>query len=517
MSIFNKVKPTRVPSSTFNMSHDYKTSFDAGQLIPCMNMEVLPGDTVTLNNEFMARMAPMINPIMHNVDVTIHYFYVPYRLVWPGWDDFIKSLNDPGSRPPMPYAQTMYPQVGTLANYLGIPVPPLNPLGPVSNVQLLHFAAYQFVWDQFYKDQNVASTVPDFVPLNDGANNDSYYQTLRRRAWQHDYFTSALPWEQFGAAVRIPVTGVGGGDVVLKNTNQLGYMRTADGSNLTGSPFDLQGIPDGSNGAPIYGGGKFLKYDPAGSLEVGNINVTGGTINDLRRAFSLQRISEKLARFGRRVNEFYQGIWGVDPGDARLDRPEFLGGVKNPMVISEVLQTSESTDNTPQGNMAGHGISVGGRQAFRYHVKEFGVIMAMATIMPRTAYFQGIPKKFTRLSPFDFAFPDFAQIGEEAILNKELYYNEADELNEGTFGYIPRYTAYKFEQSRVTGEMQTNLDSWHWSRQFLNRPVLNDAFIECSPDKRIFAVQTEEFDSFYAQIYHNVYVRRNLPYYSDPV
>jgi len=488
------------------LSHDYKTSFDAGELIPCMNLEVLPGDLITLNNEFLARMAPMINPIMHNVDVTVHYFYCPYRLVWDGFDDFIKSINTPGDRPPMPYFPTCTASPGYLANYLGLPD------GIWGNTQALHFAIYQFIYNQYYRDQNLQ--LDDYVPLVDGANDQINFNVIRKRAWQHDYFTSALPWEQFGAAVSIPVT-VTGGDVFLKpGATNVGAFRSV-GGNFTSGTGNVTATSSGDTNAFPNTLGRGVQYDPNNTLGV-NISGNGvGTINDLRRAFSLQRISEKLARFGRRVNEFYQGIWGVNPGDARLDRPEYLGGIRNPMVISEVLQTSESNE-TAQGNMSGHGISVGGKQAFRYHVKEYGCIMAIASIMPKTAYFQGVQKKFFRFSPFDFAFPDFANIGEEAILNKEVY-AYPDGQNDQVFGYTPRYSSYKYEQSRVTGEMQTSLSSWHWARKFDKRPFLNSTFIKCEPDKRIFAVQTEEFDSFYAHIYHNVTVRRNLPYYADPV
>jgi len=497
------------------MSHDYKTSFDAGELVPVMNMEILPGDTITLNNEFLVRMAPMINPIMHNVDVTVHYFYVPYRLLWSGFDDFIKSINTPSNRPAMPYFNSYEAPAlpGTLLNYLGIPAAaggePLN---------ALHAAAYQFIYDQYYKDQNVSSELDQFEPLPDGLVTGVpliQLTVMRRRAWQHDLFTSALPWEQFGAAVKIPVDFAGGGDVLLKQNAPFGIVRSQAGDNFPPGNQALN-TDGGSSAGILKAGGVNSVYDPNGSLTVTPFSGNSGTINDLRRAFSLQRISEKLARFGRRVNEFYQGIWGVNPGDARIDRPEYLGGIRNPMVISEVLQTSESVE-TPQGNMAGHGISVGGKQAFRYHAKEFGVVMAIASVMPKTAYQQGIPKKFSRFSPFDYAFPDFANIGEEPVYNREIYAGSIDGQNGAVFGYTPRYAHYKFEESRVTGEFQTSLNSWHWSRIFNNRPNLNTEFIQCKPDKRIFAVQTEEFDSFYAHIFHNVYVRRNLPMYADPI
>ncbi len=530
MSIFTQVKHAKVNSNTFDLSHDRKMSMKMGELTPILNVDVLPGDKFKINTSQLLRFAPMLAPIMHNVTVYTHFFFVPNRILWREWKGFI--TGDPQNLT-TPTADAEFPKVsvnqttpvGSLADYLGLPVGEPNSVNNV--VSAMPFAAYQKIFEDYYRDQNLIEKDVGLLPLNSGvltSQKQTKIQAIKKRAWQHDYFTSALPWTQKGPEATIPlgldapinfkVDDRATGNLLYKNDgNQYdkeGPLGTYD-FNGTLNDYALSGEDIGSQFYPLH-------LDNSPDLSVDLSQATAASINDLRQAFKLQEWLERQARGGTRYIEQILSHFGVKSSDSRLQRPEYLGGGSAPVQISEVLQTSDNVNqNTPQGNMAGHGISVGQASNVTYRAEEHGIIMGIMSIMPKTSYSQGVDKKWQKFDKFDYYWPSFAHLGEQPILNKELYCDKinADDLtDEEVFGYTPRYAEYKFMNSSIHGEMRTTLDFWHMGRYFDNRPLLNQEFIECNPTDRIFAVQNTE--QIYIQIYHNIKARRLMPYFGTP-
>lgn len=507
MSIFTEVQNTQVPTNSFDLSHDFKFSLNMGNLVPVNCMEVIPGDTFSVSSTIMARMAPLIAPVMHKVDVDLQHFFVPNRIIWAGWEKFITTGTPDATTPAHPYLQDQLFTVGTLGDYLGLPTDVA-----INKMSALPFAAYQKIYNEYYRDQNLQPDVD--VTLADGLNAGTKYIPMRKRAWQHDYFTSALPFAQKGSAVTIPLGTTA--PVLLSDKSKA----------ITFNGLNASVIPAGSNQPITVNGGSnsdTMKFgtsaavgnmNPNGTLSVDLSSASAVTINALRWAVKLQEYLERNARGGTRYIEHILSHFGVRSSDKRLNRPEFLGGSRQNMVISEVLQNSES-ETTPQGNMAGHGITVGGGKNFKYYAEEHGFIISIMSIRPKTAYSQGLARSWTRFDPLQYAWPTFANLGEQEILNKEIYFSPTDGLNDKVFGYTPRYSEYKYADSRVAGEFRTSLKFWHMGRLFANRPNLNASFIESDPTTRIFAVEAATH-KIYAHILHDIKVRRRLPKFGIP-
>lgn len=509
-NIFEQVKVDRIKKNVFNLTHDHKTTLTAGNLVPVALMEALPGDTFMLGTEGALRMMPMVAPMMHRVRLYFHWWFVPNRIVWPNWEKFITNTKLPATDllPAFPTME-IQPADGTtysrLLNYMGIPDPTLagagTPVGEV--VSAIPMAGYQAIYNEYYRDQNLVSEID--YQLADGNNPAAKWKTLRKRAWQHDYLTSALPTPQKGEAVDIPL-----GDVVLNPANApaAALIRHADDYTTLLSDENLKTDISGQlQGDGV--GAEDAVLDPNGSLVVG-----ATTINDLRSAFAIQKMLEKWMRAGSRYAEMLRSFFNIYPEDSRLDRPVFITGNSTPIRISEVLNTT-ADGTTPQGEMAGHGVVYTEGRAGRYTCKEHGFVMCIASVLPDTAYMQGMPKHFLKYQdPFQYAVSELAHLGEQEILKKEVVAFRP--AGNDVFGYTPRFQENRFHNNFITGQMQSVFDYWHWGRIFAGEQSLNQEFIECDPGQRPFAVQTETDDNMIMECVNHVKVVRVLPKFGTP-
>jgi hypothetical protein len=508
-NLFNSVQLFKPKKNAFDLSHDFKFSGDMGNLIPILVNECVPGDNYKISCEAMVRFAPMIAPIMHRVDVSMHYFFVPNRIIWKGWQDFI--VSNTANTPPYPYISfdgNPTNQYAKFLNYMGIPLRQTGG-GTNTDINALPFAAYQCIYNEYYRDQNLISSVA--FQLEDGDNTlNTDLITLRKRAWEHDYFTASLPFAQKGQAVDIPIGSIEGDAQIHINSNVF-PGRTGNEINTVTEP----GI--GNPIAPTLG---YSVPSPGSAGQIfaktSDLEVQPGTINDLRRAMRLQEWLEKNARGGTRYVENILMHFGVRSSDARLQRPEYITGIKSPVVISEVLNSTGEDGGLPQGNMAGHGIGVTSGNYGKYYCEEHGYIIGIMSVMPKTAYQQGIPRTYLKKDNLDYFWPSFANIGEQEVQNQELFAYTA--TGQDTFGYVPRYAEYKYQPSRVAGEFTNTLDYWHLGRIFATQPALNEDFVQCDPatTKRIFAVQ-DGADSLYCHVYNKIQAIRPMPKFGTPM
>ena len=510
--IFEGVKGYQPQYSSFDLSYEYKGSGDFGQLMPVFVQDVLPGDRFNVSTEVMVRFAPMVHPVLHRMDVYMHYFYVPNRIVWDDWEDFFTGGDDGTAAPTFPtFAGTDDADwlFGKLGDYMGVPhVPVITMSDPYDYISRIPFGAYLLIWNEYYRDQNLQTEidVKAIVPVA-STSNDEILTTLRERAWEKDYFTSALPDLQKGDAITAALT----------LSSNITYL----------NPATISGTASGASVDKAVG-------DP-GDAQVGGTDVTitnisslglSGTVdvNDLRLANRLQEWWERRSRGGSRYTEVLKSEYNVNASDSRLQRPEYLGGGKQSVVVSEVLQTSED-GTTALGEMAGHGIAVGGDNKFSAFFEEHGYVIGIMSIMPRANYVnQGVPRHFFKNDKFDFGIPAFAHLGEQVVYNKELYIDPSTTGNdpEGTFGYQQRYAEYKHNKSMCVGEFgaQGSLKKWHVAREFPAEPSLDEDFILCEHDEdgidRIFATQVTSNHKIWYQLYHKVHATRPLPYFSNP-
>jgi hypothetical protein len=499
-NLFNSIKLTKPQKNSFDLSHDVKLSTKMGQLTPILALECVPGDKFNLGCESLVRFAPLIAPVMHRMDVSMHYFFVPNRILWSNWEKFITDANSGIVSPFVNYGD--YPAFSAYKNFIDyMGVPPVPTGGSDQQINALPFAAYQAIYNEYFRDQNLIAPV-DYKLIDGnqytGLGSLDRLLTLRKRAWEHDYFTSSLPFAQKGAAVDIPI-GLVEGDLPV-------YLNSSSGTSLNGTPSSVNVAAQGG------------RTDvPADSLyaDTSNAEIEPTTINDLRRAFRLQEWLEKNARGGTRYIESILSHFGVRSSDARLQRPEYITGVKTPVVISEVLNTTGEDGGLPQGNMAGHALSISSGKSGSYYCEEHGYIIGIMSVMPKTAYQQGIPKTFLKNDTLDYYFPSFANIGEQPVTKNELFAYTSNAND--TFGYVPRYAEYKFMPSRVAGEFRTTLDYWHLGRIFATEPNLNKTFIECNPEDttRIFAVE-DGTDPLYCHVYNKIQAVRPMPKYGTP-
>lgn len=554
-NVFNSVKIPKNKRNRFDLSHTRLQTTDLGLLTPVLCQRVAPGDTWKVRTELLVKMQPLAAPIMSNLNAYIHYFFVPNRLIWDEFEVWRSNAGlDPDTGELIPYPTIpviqLYPngiKNNSLADYLGFPEIEAGANQSSSPlIDLLPFRAYQLIYNEYYRDENLSEP----VQLTDISDKQKWQELgkLRYRAWKKDYFTSALPWTQRGADVHLPANA---------NFGSLAGMPLGQFNDITlDNPKFItnQGIQTGGQNVFLYpdGSGDQRKNDMKVQNSDGDRTVmridsdteqvvlgtsdtstiltkalqyTGTTINELRRALAVQRWSETSARVGARYKEFLLGFFGVHNSDSRLQRPQYLGGGKQNIVINEILQTSE-TANTPQGHQTGVGLSLGSSNGFKHTFTEDGFIIGIMSIIPDALYYQGIPRQFLVRDSFDLITPQFAHLGEQPVYNQELFYTQNNnELNEKTFGYQPRYTEYRFIPDTVHGDFRSSMDFWHLGRKFDKLPNLNEDFIKVKPEDAddIFPVEanapsqnSENPGRFYCQLYSHIEAKRQLPKYGTP-
>ena len=567
MGVFDTVLVRKPKKSRFNLNHSVLLTCNAGYEVPFMCQEAIPGDVFKISSEVLVKAAPLIAPLMHQVNLKVEFWYVPNRLVFPKWENYInpKDENDEALKLPQVYRLPIDAvKPGTLWDYLGLPTPFANGMeiniseNRSYGINALPFLAYQMIWNEFYRDPNMQSPIKlpaDINPFYDGniktvyEDNDEYLElfNLRKRCWEKDYFTTAQPDVQRGDDVMLNMSG--NATFNVENFPQPSGPNTYHIQNAQGGtdiPIGQTGLgPNGRIVPYVDGAGKTVGWqvqdsngNNVGGVQSyqqalsqvqqlsGNIDMDSGiSINDLRELNVLQKYKERLQLAGTRYIDWLKAFFGVYSSDARLQRPQFLGGGRVPLTIGETLQTSQTTDTSPQGTRTGNFYALSSTPSAKYKVEENGYIIGVLCVIPRTSYYQGIPRHFTKFDRYDFAIPMFANLGEQPVRRTELFIRDGVELNGlldfnrkgGLFGYQQRYAEYKSIPSSIHGLFRTSLDSWHWARKFENTPVLGKDFLACDPDYRPFAIEDENLDEhFYIELYNHVTAVRPLPKIAMP-
>lgn len=551
MSFFSKVKVRKPKRSTFNLSHNAKLTFPFGLLIPTYWNYFEPNTKFRASSIIQCRTMPLLAPIMHEVNIYSYWWQIPIRQLMEekDYEAFITGGIDGTAEINYPKYQVRLEDLdngSSLLDYMGVPVRQADQENLYENgfvFDAMPFRAYAKVWNEYFRDQN---TTPELefskftgLRMSDsiaGTTIEGYSEpmessdydllSLKSRCWTKDYFTSALPWAQRGGNVDMPFTAIT--DLAMEGTAPSG-IAASDGQKYSGY---LKSAMNNAGDRVIIDP---VDTDPSLQGRDAQIDITPhtkattrvlGTINDLRNAIALQRWKERNALGGARYIEQINSHFGVWADDYRLQRPLYLGGSRSPLQISEVLQTSESTDTSVQGTMSGRGYTLDNQGNVNCFVKEHSIIMNMICVIPKASYFQGMPRKLDIRDKFDFPWPLLAHLGEQEVRNKEIFYTGNKDVDDAPFGYQSRYSQYKYEPNRTHGDFNSSLKFWTLSREFMELPTLSREFLSVGEEKdgldRIFPVLSGDNQykyvghHFWAQINFNIKVKRPLPYFGTP-
>jgi hypothetical protein len=511
---FSQIPQAKIPRSVFKRDHGHKTTFDAGYLIPVLVDEALPGDTFNCKMNFFGRLSTPLAPIMDNIFLDSFFFAVPYRLLWSNFKKFMGEQVDPGDSTDYtipvlddtvaPLSTTGFVN-GTIFDYMGLP----TEVTDIEDINVLPLRAYNLIWNEWFRDQNLQDSVT--VSLTD-ADEDPANFSLLRRGKRHDYFTSCLPWAQKGTSVSLPLGTTApvfqelDFDGTNDSANRLSIYTAAGSSTLRSFRADA---------SDLYGHSANSGATPG--LQADLTNATASTINELRNAFQVQRMYERDARGGTRYIEIIRSHFGVTSPDARMQRPEYLGGGSSRINIHPIANTSADGTNN-QGDLTGFGTVSGVNHGFVKSFTEHSVIIGLVSVRADLTYQEGLNKMWSRQTRHDFYWPSLAHLGEQAVLNKEIYC-DGTSADDNVFGYQERYAEYRYKPSQITGQFRSNyassLDLWHCSQEFGSLPTLNSTFIQDNPPlDRNIAAPTEPHIIFDA--YFDYKCARPMPTYSAP-
>lgn len=500
---FSRAPQANIQRSIFNRSHALKTTIDANYLYPIYFDNVMPGDTFQMNAHGFGRLATPIHPFIDNLKIQTYFFFVPYRLLWTNWQRFM------GERDPNPDSSIDYlvPQIqshsvasGDLYDYFNVPV------GVSLSFNNWAGRAYNLIWNEWFRDENLQNSVT--VDKGDGPDTASNY-VLLKKGKTHDYFTSALPTPQKGDAVDLPL-------------GTKAYIAT---DSALETPLDVYStVVSDYRQLKSYSGGDSIVASTTTGAQADTLyadlsTASSATINQLREAFQIQSLLERDNRGGTRYKELIYSHFGVETGDARLDRPEYLGGRRSPITVTPIPQTSSTDTVTPQGNMASYGTTAFSDHKFSKSFMEHGCVVGLACVYSDLTYGQGLPRDFSYQTRYDYYWPALAHLGEQGILNKEIYAQGTADDN-AVFGYQEIYAEYRYKPSQLTGKMRSNvtgsLDSWHLAQDFSSLPSLNSSFIEeNTPVDRVIAINTEP--QLLLDMYFDLKCARPMPTYGTPL
>ena len=518
---FAMVPRADIPRSRFSMQKTLKTTFDSGLIVPIMCEEVLPGDTFNVNVTMFGRLATPIFPVMDNLHLDSFFFFVPNRLVWTNWVKFMGDQENPADSISYTIPQQVSPAggyaIGSLQDYLGLPTVGQVTAGATVSHSALPTRAYNLIYNQWFRDENLQnSRVVDKGDGPDASASTNY--AIQRRGKRHDYFTSALPWPQKGGtAVSLPL---GTSAPVVSN----GITPKFSGTNATNvglagdsvAGLFLTGRPNTANNPLIFGNQSGLYADLS--------TATAATINQLRQSFQIQKLLERDARGGTRYTEILRSHFGVTSPDARLQRPEYLGGGSTPISISPIAQTTGtgiSGQTTPQGNLAAMGVYHAHNHGFTQSFVEHGYVIGVIAVRADLTYQQGLRRHWSRSTRYDYYFPAFAMLGEQAVLNKEIYVTGGSSDTD-VFGYQERWAEYRYNPSEITGLFRSTaagtIDPWHYAQKFTSLPTLNSTFIQDTPPlaRNLAVGASANGQQFLLDAFFNITAARPLPMYSVP-